>query len=89
MPSLPDGQPAVFDRWLASVGVFVEPNKPIAIVLFSGRRHQLYSNMAVMIHDISSQAAGTIEADQLMCLALAEGDAIPYGQPYARLEEVA
>jgi len=82
-----EGVDAQLREWLVPTGVYVTWNCPIAHVTVDDELHRLICNMPIVLEE-RKVSSGKVTPNQLLARAAAEGDEIPYGRPYSRIEKV-
>jgi hypothetical protein len=85
LPDLPAGN-AVFRAWRVQTGIYNTWDTPIANVAVGEETYKLICNMPVVVEQTFVSAGDDITRGLIVAQVLAEGDEIPNGRPYARLE---
>lgn len=84
MPALSNG--ATVDQWLVPTNEYVGWDRPILSLKIGDRSSVPVCNMPVVILDRAVTPGSPITTGGSVAVIEAEGDEIPYGRPYARIE---
>ena len=89
-PDVPDKAVAgTIRKWLVTVGEFTSPEQRIATVDVAGSDYGLVTCFPAFIDCLHAPEGSTVPADGLILKWIADGESIPYGRTYFRLENEA
>ncbi len=86
MPETGSDQTVILAEWLAQPGEYLGWNRPLLRVSIGATSPHVICNMPVVVLERRLDVGVGATSDDLLAFAKAEGDEIPYGKPYARLE---
>jgi hypothetical protein len=72
--------------WSVSEGTFTKPEQRIGTVDIGGRRYGLIICFPALIEKLYTTAGSAVADDDFILKWMADGDSIPYGRAYFRLE---
>jgi hypothetical protein len=86
-PTAPDKTVAgIVRKWSVAEGAFTSPDQRIATVDVAGRIYGLVICFPALIDRLYASEGSTVPADDFILKWTADGESIPYGRAFFRLE---